>query len=147
MPTSEARFRCSAGADKVLALLQDLTFLSSAVPGVEKVERVDDRTALWTVRMKVGPFQRVSVYRGEVLTATSEEVEFRATGAEATVNGHIQVQPAGSDASDVTVRIAADGSGSLKPIVDSVLAKRLPNDVADFAKRVNAAFLGASSGS
>ena len=51
----EEKFTVRAPIQEVWSFTVDPTKLGSCVPGLEKVEQIDDRTYLATVRVKVGP--------------------------------------------------------------------------------------------
>lgn len=133
MPESSASFRSGAPPGRLRELLADPTFVASVMPEVVKVVKTGPTTALWTVRLTLGPLTRESQYQGELLSASDTEVRFRANGPEATVEGTVTLAPAG-DGTDVGVRLLAQGKGALRAIVDSVLARRLKDDVRRFSK-------------
>ena len=145
MPKAETEFECDAPAERVMRVLQDITFLASVVPGVQKVEKVDDRTALWTVTARIGFLERTSIFRGEILETTAERVEFRATSPDAVIHGKLQVREVSPGCSVVGIRLDASGQGTLKPIVDNILARRLNGDIESLSQKLRGVFATQSS--
>ncbi|HZY71021.1 MAG TPA: SRPBCC family protein [Thermoplasmata archaeon] len=142
MPTAELSFEVSAPPSTVARLLQDLDVLASINAGVVGVQRLSPTVALWTIRLQFGPIARNSEYRGELLRATDDRIEFRAEGPEAYVSGRIALAPSGPARSILTVHLDAHGRGALARVADSLLEQRLPADLRSFAERLTRRFAG-----
>lgn len=140
MPTAELAFEVGAPPATVARLLQDLDVLASINAGVVGVQRLSPTVALWTIRLQFGPIVRNSEYRGELLQATDDRVEFRAEGPEAHVSGRIGLAASGAGRTILTVRLEAQGRGALARVADSLLAQRLPSDLRSFADRLTRRF-------
>ena len=136
MTKASSSFSCDAPPAAVLATLSDIDFLAASIPGVVKVEKLDERTALWTVHARVGFLERTSVFRGEIVHSSDHDVQFRATGAEATVDGQLDVARLGADRSQVSISLDLRGEGPLGPIVEAVMGRRLSSDVQDLGRKV-----------
>jgi carbon monoxide dehydrogenase subunit G len=136
MPSSTARVTVPLPPTRLGPLLRDLEFVASLLPQVTKVEKTGETTALWTVRLKIGPFSKSSVYRGELVRASETAVDFEAEGDEARIRGAISIAPAPPSGSEVQLTLEATGKGTLAAIVNSALARRLPEEVAEFTSQL-----------
>jgi carbon monoxide dehydrogenase subunit G len=136
MPESTIRFSTRADAPTLLRLLSDPTFVAANIPQVVAVERTGERTALWTVQIKLGPISRKSLYRGELIESNDAGVRFRAEGPEATIEGAVRFAPASAGGTDVEFTLSMKGLGPLHSVVDAYLSKRVKSDAETFAKRL-----------
>jgi carbon monoxide dehydrogenase subunit G len=133
MPEREARFAVNASPDELWGFIRDFESLCTCIPGVERIRRVDDRTAELTVKEKVGvvplivnltarieseepPRSLHAIARAEHLTMEID-VALRATGA----------------ATELLALFKVAGEGQLKPIVDRLFERRATERAAQFA--------------
>jgi carbon monoxide dehydrogenase subunit G len=137
MPEASIQFRAAAGVDRLRQLLADPTFVASQIPQVIAVERTSDRTARWTVQIKIGPMTRTSIYEGELVDQSDSGVRFRARGPESTIEGYLGFAPDTPDATNVTLTLTMKGQGPLRAVVDAYLAKRVKEDAAKFARALS----------
>lgn len=138
MPESTVRFRAPAAPEALHRSLSDPTFVAALIPQVVGVERTGERTAQWTVAIKLGPISRKSLYQGELLEGSEAGVRFRARGPEATIEGRLAFVAAPPDATDVTLTLTMTGTGALRAVIDSYLAKRVGPDAEEFARNLAA---------
>ena len=134
MPEATIRFRSRADVATLSHFLSDPTFVASGVPQVVAVERTGEKTALWTVEVKLGPITRKSLYQGELLESSDAGVRFRAAGPEATIEGSVKFTPAPAGGTDVEFTLSMKGLGPLRSVVDAYLSKRVRSDAEKFAK-------------
>ncbi len=144
MPRREARFTVNARPQELWRFLRDFRSLCSCIPGVERINVVDDRNAELTVKEKVGvvpliltlkaqieseepPRRLHAVARAEHLTMTID-VELEKSGAGTELHGVF----------DVT------GTGQLKALVDRLFEKRATERTAQFAECLEKRFSGAA---
>jgi carbon monoxide dehydrogenase subunit G len=137
MPDATIRFASRAPPATLSRLLSDVTFVAAGIPQVIAVERTGEKTAVWTVEVKLGPITRRSAYQGELLGSSDSEVRFRATGPEATIEGSVRMMPTPSGGSDVDFTLSMKGVGPLRAVVDAYLAKRVRTDAEKFAKSLD----------
>ena len=133
MPQATVRFHVAIDPPELRTRLSDPSFIARSIPPVVAVERTSDTTALWTVEIKLGPLVHRSVFQGALLAATNDEVRFRATGAEATIEGVVTFHPSNAGGTDVGLTLTMAGAGPLRSIVDAYLARRFQTDTARFA--------------
>lgn len=145
MPEATIQFTSRAPPSTLAHLLSDPAFVAAGIPQVVAVERTGEKTALWTVLVKLGPISRKSVYQGELLELSDSLVRFRATGPEATIDGSVKMGASTSGGTDVEFTLAMKGQGPLHSVVDAYLAKRVRTDAEGFAKSLDDRVAGASS--
>ncbi len=134
MPSASQTFTCNESAERLAERLRDIDFIASLVPEVAKVERIDDRTAQWTVRLKLGFLVRHSVYRGELLRADANGIEFQAAGAEARIHGIVVFHASTFTSTEVVVTLEMAGQGPMAAIINNAATRRLPEDVRRFVE-------------
>jgi carbon monoxide dehydrogenase subunit G len=104
MPRREAKFAVSSSPEEVWRFIRDFESLCTCIPGVERIRRVDDRTAELTVKEKIGAVPLVLTLRAHIdsedpphrlhATAVAKhltmaiEVGLRANGAATATRAH-----------------------------------------------------------
>jgi carbon monoxide dehydrogenase subunit G len=133
VPAATIQFRVPAPVARLRTLLADPTFVASKIPQVIAVEKTSATTARWTVRIKIGPIARTSLYEGELVEQTDAGVRFRAKGPESVIEGHLEFRPDPPEGTGVTLTLTMTGLGPLRAVVDAYLSKRVKDDASQFA--------------
>ena len=142
MPQREARFSVNAAPGELWKFLRDFHSLCSCIPGVERVNVIDARTAELTVKEKVGVIPLIVDLRAEI---DSEEPPRRlhatAKGEHVTIAIEVSLQRTASGTELVSV-FDVRGDGPLKPVVDRLFEKRATERTAQFAESLAKRFTG-----
>ncbi len=133
MPTATIPFTLPAAPDRIVAMLKDPRFLASNIPQVVGVEPKSPTTATWLVEIKIGPLTRRSEFQGELLEASDSRIRFAARGADAVIEGQIDLAPHGERSTAVTLRLKMTGAGPLRVVIDGYLKRRVQGDAEAFA--------------
>ncbi|MFZ1022712.1 MAG: SRPBCC family protein [Thermoplasmata archaeon] len=133
MPTATITFNLPAAPSRIVDLLKDPKFLASNIPQVVGVEPRSATTATWLVEIKLGPLTRRTEFQGELLDATESRVRFAARGADATIEGQIDLAPQDFQTTALTLRLDMTGAGPLRVVIDGYLKRRVQGDAEAFA--------------
>lgn len=147
MPETSVRFHTPTDPATLRRLLADPTFVAGCIPQVIAVEKTSETTARWTVQIKLGPISRKSLYEGQLLESTDTTVRFRSTGPEATIEGTVAFASDPAGGTNVTLTLSMKGTGPLRTVIDSYLAKRVREDAAQFARSLETRVGGGATGS
>jgi carbon monoxide dehydrogenase subunit G len=145
MPQRETRFEVKAPPAELWSFIRDFESLCTCIPGVEKIERVDERTAELTVKEKVGVIPMILTLRAHI---DSEEAPrrlhavARAEHLTMAIEVELEKSAAGTDLRSV---FDVTGTGPLKPIVDRLFEKRATERAAQFAACLEKRFSGAAA--
>jgi len=140
VPQREARFTVNAPPPELWKFLRDFESLCTCIPGVERINVLDDRTAELTVKEKVGVVPLIVELRAQI---DSEEPPRRlhatAKGQHVIIAIDVVLQ---ATASGTELRSVFDvkGEGPLKPIVDRLFEKRATQRTAQFAECIGRRF-------
>ena len=140
MPQREAKFEVNAPPGEVWRFIRDFESLCTCIPGVERIKRVDDRTAELTVREKVGVVPLIVTLTAQI---DSEEPPHRlhATARAEHLTMEIDVTLRGMAAgTELLGLLKVRGEGQLKPIVDSLFERRATERTAQFAECIGKRF-------
>ncbi|HYX65953.1 MAG TPA: SRPBCC domain-containing protein [Burkholderiales bacterium] len=134
MPAREARFSVDAPPAELWQFLRDFLALCTCIPGVERIEVVDERTAELTVKEKIGVVPLTVELHARI---ESEEPPRRlhalATAEHLTMAIYVELAPTPSG-TELQSRFEVKGEGPLKPIVDRLFEKRATERTAQFAE-------------
>jgi len=146
MPRREARFDVQASPEELWRFLRDFEALSSCVPGVDRVEVIDENTADLTIRERVGVVPFLVTLHAEI---DSEDPPHRlhatAKAEHLTMAIDVSLQANGSRTELVSV-FDVQGEGQLKPIVDRLFEVRATERSAQFAECLQKRFSQAGAG-
>jgi carbon monoxide dehydrogenase subunit G len=145
MPSAHATIICPGAAEELARLLRDVDFLAGAIPHVQRVEKVSETVANWTVSAKVAFVSRTLVFRGEVLPGDARTVRFRAVAPEATVEGTVELLPRAPEETELKVVLEMRGQGAFRTIIDTLVDRQLPQDVQSFAAAIRRQLLARSA--
>lgn len=76
----EEKFRIQAPIQKLWDFLMDVEAMSSCMPGFEKVEKIDEKTYIGTIKVKVGPIS--GIFKGEVVITEIDQPRYLASTAQ-----------------------------------------------------------------
>lgn len=143
MPEREARFAVNAAPAEVWRFVRDFEALCTCIPGVERITRVDERTAELTVREKVGVVPLILTLTARI---DAEEPPHRlhalATAEHLKMEIDLALRASGAQ-TEMIGRLKVTGTGQLKKIVDSLFEKRATERTAQFAECLERRFTGA----
>ena len=146
MPRREARFAVNAEPQVLWSFIRDFQSLCECIPGVEKINVLDDRTAELTVKEKIGVVPMILALRAEIV---SEEPPHRlhatATAKHLTMEIDVALRETEAGTELATV-FDVKGEGQLKGIVDRLFEKRATERTAQFAASLEKRF-GSTSAS
>ena len=142
MPQREARFSVKAAPEELWKFLRDFHSLCSCIPGIERINVIDARTAELTVKEKVGVIPLIVDLRAEI---DSEEPPRRlhatARGEHVTIAIEVSLQ-GGPEGTELVSVFDVKGDGPLKPVVDRLFEKRATERTAQFAESLAKRFTG-----
>jgi carbon monoxide dehydrogenase subunit G len=146
MPQREARFAVNAPPDELWGFIRDFESLCTCIPGVERIRRVDDRTAELTVKEKVGVVPLIVNLTARI---ESEEpprsLHAIARAEHLTMEIDVALQGTGSG-TELLALFKVAGEGQLKPIVDRLFERRATERAAQFADCLEKRFGVVASG-
>lgn len=134
MPRRETKFAVNARPEELWTFIRDFESLCSCIPGVEKIELVDERTADLTVKEKVGVIPMILTLRARIESEDPPRrlhASARAEHLTMAIDVSLERTASGTELRglfDVT------GTGQLKPIVDRLFEKRATERAAQFAQ-------------
>lgn len=136
----EARFSVNASPEELWRFIRDFESLCSCIPGVEKLSRIDERTAQLTVKEMVG----VVPLRVALTARVDAEDPPRALHALATAN-HLDIEidvllQRIVSGTELTALFQVVGRGPLKSVVDRLFERRASERAAQFAESLAARF-------
>jgi carbon monoxide dehydrogenase subunit G len=142
MRRREAKFPVHASPEQLWRFIRDFESLCTCIPGVERLHRVDDRTAEFTVEEKVGvvPLRVALTARidaenpphGLHAVATAEHLDIE-------IDVRLRRIESGTE---LTTLFQVAGRGPLKPVVDRLFERRAAERAAQFADCLAARFGG-----
>ncbi|MDX1376245.1 MAG: SRPBCC domain-containing protein [Burkholderiales bacterium] len=134
MPEREATFAVSASAEELWRFIRDFEALCTCIPGVERIRRVDDRTAELTVREKVGVVPLIVELTARIDAEDPPRSLHAVARAEhLTMDIDVGLRPAGTG-TEMRTLFKVRGEGQLKPIVDRLFERRATERTAQFAE-------------
>lgn len=142
MPRRETKFAVSARPEELWTFIRDFESLCTCIPGVEKIDLLDDRTANLTVKEKVGIVPMILTLRARIESEDPPHrlhASARAEHLTMAIDVSLERTATGSELRglfDVT------GTGQLKPIVDRLFEKRATERSAQFAECLGKRFGG-----
>lgn len=140
MPRREARFTVNAPPGELWKFIRDFESLCSCIPGVERIQVVDDRTAELTVKEKIGVVPLILDLKAQI------ESEDPPRGLHAMARAeHLMMQidvtlRANGAGTELLTVFDVKGSGQLKGIVDRLFEKKASERTAQFAETLQSRF-------
>jgi carbon monoxide dehydrogenase subunit G len=146
MPRREAKFAVNATPGELWKFIRDFRSLCTCIPGVERINVVDGRTAELTVKEKIGVVPLIVNLTARI---DSEEPPrgLHATARAEHLTMAIDVTLQGTESgTELLSLFDVKGEGPLKPIVDRLFERRATERAAQFADCLQKRFGGISSG-
>lgn len=140
MPRREAKFTVNAPPGELWKFIRDFESLCTCIPGVQRIQVVDDKTAELTVKEKIGVVPMIIDLRAHI---ESEDPPHRlhaiAKAEHLMMQIDVALRASGSGTELLTV-FDVKGTGQLKGIVDSLFEKRATERTAQFAEGLQKRF-------
>lgn len=134
MPRREASIEVNTSPDALWKFIRDFDSLCSCIPGVEHIDVLDERTAVLTVREKVGVVPMVLALHATIEREDPPHSLHAIARAEhLTMAIDVALQGAGQKTLLRTV-FDVTGAGPLKPIVDNLFERRATERTAQFTE-------------
>jgi len=145
MHQRQAVFTVSTSPDVLWGFIRDFESLCGSIPGVERLQRIDDASADVTVVEKVGVVPiRVELNARIDAEDPPHSLHAVAKGKHVDVEIDVLLRPIGAG-TEMTSRFQVVGRGPLKPVVDRLFEKRADERTAQFTQLLEARFGGARS--
>jgi carbon monoxide dehydrogenase subunit G len=136
MHRREATFTVNAAPNELWVFIRDFESLCTCIPGVERIQRVDDRTAELTVKEKVGVVPLIVELTARIDAETPpHHLHAIASAEHLTMDIDVALQAAGSG-TELRSLFKVEGKGPLKPVVDRLFERRATERTAQFAERI-----------
>jgi len=133
MHQREATFAVDVSPEELWRFIRDFESLCTCVPGVERIRRVDDRTAELTVKEKVGVVPLIVDLTARIDAETPpHRLHAIASAEHLTMEIDVALRAAGSG-TELRSRFRVEGKGPLKPVVDRLFERRATERTAQFA--------------
>lgn len=146
MPRREEKLTVNASPDDLWTFIRDFESLCSCIPGVERINKVDDRTVELTVKEKIGVVPLIVNLKAQIETEDPpHRLHGIATAEHLTMEIDIALQGTGTG-TEVTAQFDVTGKGPLKPIVDHLFERRATERAAEFAAILEQRFGAVSAG-
>ncbi|MEO8125032.1 MAG: SRPBCC family protein [Burkholderiales bacterium] len=140
MPRREASIEVNTSPAELWTFIRDFESLCTCIPGVERIELVDDRTAVLTVREKVGIVPMVVALRATIEREDPpRSLHAIATAEHLTMTIDVALQGVGQRTALHTV-FDVTGAGPLRPIVDNLFERRATERTAQFTENLGKRF-------
>jgi carbon monoxide dehydrogenase subunit G len=134
VPQREATFTVDAPPAELWAFLRDFEALCGCIPGVERLNVIDERTAEFAVREKLGIVPLVVDLRAQIESEDPpNKLHAVARGQHVVITIDVALQPSGGG-TQMTSLFDVKGEGPLKPVVNRLFEKRATERTAQFAE-------------
>jgi carbon monoxide dehydrogenase subunit G len=133
MPQREARFAVNAPPEELWKFIRDFRSLCTCIPGVERINVVDDRTAELTVKEKIGVVPLILTLRAQIdAEEPPRRLHATARAEHLTMAIEVTLRETGSG-TELLSLFNVTGEGQLKAIVDRLFERRATERTAQFA--------------
>lgn len=140
MPRREATFTVNAPPGELWKFIRDFESLCTCIPGVQRIQVVDDKTAELTVKEKIGVVPMILTLKAQIESENPPHGLHAVAKAEhLTMVIDVTLRPNESGTELLTV-FDVKGEGQLKGIVDSLFEKRATERTAQFAESLQSRF-------
>lgn len=133
MPQREAKFGVNAPPEELWRFLRDFESLCTCIPGVERIKRVDDRTAELTVKEKVGVVPLIVNLTARVETEDPPRTLHAVARAEHLAMEIDVALTRSASGTELVTLFKVAGEGQLKPVVDRLFERRATERAEQFA--------------
>jgi hypothetical protein len=146
MPQREARFTVNAPPEELWRFIRDFRSLCTCIPGVERINVVDDRTAELTVKEKVGVVPLILTLRAQIdAEEPPRRLHATARAEHLTMAIDVTLRETGTG-TELLSLVDVRGEGQLKAIVDRLFERRATERTAQFADCLGKRFGAVSAG-
>ncbi len=136
MLRGEATFESELAPEQVWTVLSDVQKIGRCVPGVEAIQVRDERTAVWTVAIKVGPLtQRLAVETQIVEQVRPSRIAFSGRGPNLEISGTVRLEPTPAG-TRVDYQVALNPQGALARILENFLKSKVDAQTQQFIENV-----------
>ncbi len=145
MPRREASFAVAAPPHELWRFLRDFESLCTCIPGIERIQVLDERSAELTVKEKVGVIPMIVTLKARI---ESEEPPRRLRAVARAEHLTMAIDVALEESAGGTeLRSVFDvtGTGQLKAVVDRLFEKRATERTAQFAECLKKRFTGVAA--
>ncbi len=134
MPQREEKFSVNASPDDLWSFIRDFEALCGCIPGVERIQVVDDLTVELTVKEKIGVVPLIVDLVGRIDAENPpHSMHAVATAEHLTMEIDVALQETATG-TGITAVFEVNGEGPLKPIVDRLFERRATERAAEFAE-------------
>jgi carbon monoxide dehydrogenase subunit G len=134
MRQREAQFTVNASVEDLWRFIRDFESLCTCIPGVERIRRVDDRTAELTVKEKVGVVPLIVDLTARI-EAEDPPHRLHALAKAEHLTMEIDVALRRTESgTELHTLFKVVGEGPLKPVVDRLFERRATERTAQFAE-------------
>jgi carbon monoxide dehydrogenase subunit G len=145
MPQREAKFTVNAPPEELWRFIRDFHSLCTCIPGVERINVLDDRTAELTVKERVGVVPLILTLRAQIdAEAPPHRLHATAKAEHLTMTIEVALRATGSG-TELLSLFNVSGEGQLKAIVDRLFERRATERTAQVADCLGKRFGAASS--
>jgi carbon monoxide dehydrogenase subunit G len=104
--SASEEFQIDVSRDRCRAFFSDLANVGKCIPGCEAVTPINDTSATFKIKLKVGYLSKTFELRAKVLESVApSRIAFTAEGADAEITGDLQISEIASDKSAVKYTI------------------------------------------
>jgi uncharacterized protein len=140
MPQREASFAVNAPPEALWSFLRDLPSLCACIPGVERLELIDERNARLTVQEKIGIVPMIVDLSARIEAETApRQLHAVAVAEHLTMEIDVALEACGAG-TRLTTLFKVTGTGPLKPVVDRLFERRASERAEQFARSLEERF-------
>jgi carbon monoxide dehydrogenase subunit G len=140
MPQREASFTVNAPPEELWRFIRNFESLCTCIPGVERINVVDERTAELTVREKIGVVPLIVDLRAQIDTEDPPHRLHATAKAEHLTMAIDVTLKACAAGTELLTLFDVKGEGQLKAIVDRLFERRATERTAQFAESLQQRF-------
>lgn len=141
MPEVAHQVIICAPIDRVWSFVNDLRNWATAMPGYQDYQEIDAENSIWKLKGDAGILQKLVTFEARV-TGREEpsRVQFVLRGIDELLDGSgsFAAVPAGDASTQVELSLVLKAGGLMGPVVNALLGKTLPRDVASLAGAIKA---------
>ena len=137
MPEGHVNFIVKTPLQKVWDFVSDMKKVATCIPGLVDMQAIDDKSAYWTLKMKVGPISKTIKLKTETVEQRAPTYgSFKGEGENITFMGTIILKSVSENETEVDYKMNVNASGSLGEIINSVIRSKIDQQTEDFSKAV-----------
>lgn len=141
MPEVAYRIILDTPIDRVWTFVNDLRNWATAMPGYQDYTEIDEAHSIWKLKGDAGILQKLVTFEARVTgrePPTRVQFLLRAVDEPLEGSGCFLAVPAGADATQVELSLSLQARGLMAPVINALLGKTLPRDVATLATAIKA---------